>query len=159
MPSPRGRGVATIGVTMSVQTTAPTRRWWHRLFGSASDQPYGLPETWYVVPGPGVRTEVAVGPGGVFLLDHRRTRPQDLARNAGELSGRLTAALGVCVTVHGVLVEEAVRPVRADQPHGVTIVTSVIMGPWLTSHPGTFDERQVRTLARAVSAQSTVRTA
>ena len=158
MPSPRGRGVATIGVTMSVQTTAPTRRWWHRLFGGASDQPYGLPESWHVVPGPGARTEVAVGPGGVFLLDHRRTRPQDLARHAGELSGRLTAALGVCVTVHGVLVEEAVRPVRADQPHGVTVVTSVILGSWLTSHPGTFDERAVRTLVRSLGTTSTVRT-
>lgn len=149
----------TIGVHMSVHTTASSRRWWQRLFGTTSDQPYGLPPAWHVVPGPGAHTEVAVGPGGVFLLDHRRTRPQDLARAAGELSGRLTAALGECVTVHGVLVEEAVRPVRADQPHGVTIVTSIIMGPWLTSHPTTFDERQVRTLARAVSsAQATVRT-
>ena len=154
-----GEGDSTIGVTMSVNTTtAPTRRWWQRLFGSASDRPYGLPESWVVV-GAGNRTEVAVGPGGVFLLDHRRLRPEELARNAGDLSGRLTAALGQCVTVQGVLVEEAVRPVRADQPNGVTIVTSIIMGPWLKSHPTTFDERQVRTLARAVAgALVTVRT-
>lgn len=143
---------------MSVQTTAPPRRWWQRLLGSGPDQPYGLPETWHVVPGPQPRTEVAVGPGGVFLLDHRRTRPRDLARHAGDLSGRLTAALGVCVSVHGVLVEEAVRPVRADQPHGITIVTSVILGPWLTSHPGAWDDRQVRMLARAATAQGTGRT-
>lgn len=143
---------------MSVQTTAPPRRWWHRLLGSGTDQSYGLPETWHVVPGPQPRTEVAVGPGGVFLLDHRRTRPKDLARHAGELSGRLTAALGVCVAAHGVLVEEAVRPVRADQPHGITIVTSVILGPWLTSHPSAWDDRQVRMLARAATAQGPVRT-
>ena len=142
---------------MSVHTTAPSRRWWQRLFSSSPDTPYGLPETWAVV-GTGNRTEVAVGPGGVFLLDHRRVRPDELARNAGDLSGRLTAALGQCVTVQGVLVEEAVRPVRADQPNGVTIVTSVILGPWLTSHPTTYDERQIRTLARTLaSARSTVR--
>lgn len=96
------------------------------------------------------RTEVVVGPGGAFLLDHRRTRLTTLARMAGEVSGRLTARLGSCVSVHGVLVEEAQRPVRADQPAGVTIVTSVVLGAWLSSHPRVFDERQVRQLASAL---------
>ena len=115
---------------------------------------------WQVVDGPHPRTEVAVGPPGVFLLDHRRTRARDVARHAGDLSGRLTAALGQCVTVHGVLVEEAVRPVRADQPDGVTVVTSIVLGPWLTSHPPAFDERQLRVLSRTVrSITSGVRTA
>ena len=127
------------------------RRWWHRLFGAGpTAQPHGLPDDWHVVDGPAPRTEIAVGPGGVFLLDHRRTRPEQLARDAGALSGRLTAALGHCVTVQGVLVEEADRSVRADQPDGVTVVTSIVVGPWLASHPRAFDDRDIRTMVRAV---------
>lgn len=145
---------------MSARTSSPRTRWWHRLVGTTSDQPHGLDDAWQVVDGPHPRTEVAVGPPGVFLLDHRRTRARDVARHAGDLSGRLTAALGQCVTVHGVLVEEAVRPVRADQPDGVTVVTSIVLGPWLTSHPPAFDERQLRVLSRTVrSITSGVRTA
>ena len=131
-------------------TSAPTAiRWWHRFFGGRHDLPHGLSDAWAVVPGPGPRTEVAIGPPGVFLLDHRRTRPRDLARHAGGLSGRLTAALGQCVTVHGVLVEDAVRPVRAEQPDNVTIVTTVVLGPWLESHPAAFDDRDLRVVVRA----------
>lgn len=145
---------------MSARTSSPRTRWWHRLVGTASDRPHGLDDAWQVVEGPHPRTEVAVGPPGVFLLDHRRTRPRDVARHAGDLSGRLTAALGQCVTVHGVIVEEAVRPVRADQPDGVTVVTSIVLGPWLTSHPSAFDERQLRVLSRTVrSITAGVRTA
>lgn len=136
---------------MSAHISAPSaRRWLQRLFGAQSDQPYGLSDDWAVIEGPGRRTEVAIGPGGVFLLDHRHTRPRDVARHAGDLSGHLTAALGHCVSVHGVLVEEAERAVRADQPHGVTIVTSIVLGPWLESHPRAFDEREVHKLARAL---------
>lgn len=138
---------------MSASTSTPTAtRWWQRLFGATSQLPHGLSDTWTVVDGPGSRTEVAVGPAGVFLLDHRHTRPHDVARHAGDLSGQLTAALGQCVNVHGVLVEEAVRPVRAEQPDAITIVTSVVLGPWLESHPHAFDEREVRVLVRAVRA-------
>ncbi len=68
-------------------------------------------------------------------------------RAAGSLSGRLTASLGHCVSVHGVLVETAERPVRADQPNGVTVVTEVVLGAWLESHPRAFDDREVRMLA------------
>lgn len=136
---------------MPAHRSAPApRRWWNRLFGAGAHQPHGLPEGWHVVAGPFPGTEVAVGPGGVFLLDHRRTRPAELARHVGDLSGRLTAALGHLVTVHGVLVEEADRAVRAEQPPGVTVVTAVVLGPWLTSHPRAFDDREVRTLARAI---------
>lgn len=136
---------------MSVHTSVPSsRRWWHRLFGGSGDQPYGLPDAWTVVDGGAPRTEVAVGPGGVFLLDHRRSRPDDVVRAAGGLSGRLTAALGHCVRVQGVLVETAGRPVRADQPAGVTIVTEVVLGAWLESHPRAFDDREVRMLLGAL---------
>lgn len=136
---------------MPAHSSAPaSRRWWHRLFGASTTRPYGLPDDWHVADGPAPRTEVAVGPGGVFLLDRRRTRPDQLAQDAGRLSGRLTAALGHCVTVQGVLVEEVDRAVRADQPDGVTVVTAVVLGPWLASHPRAFDERDIRTLLRAV---------
>ena len=37
-----------------------------------------------------------------------------------------------------------------DQPAGVTIVTAVVLGAWLRSHPRVFDERQVRRLAAAL---------
>lgn len=138
-----------MGWPMAVRT-APPRRWWHRLLGSGEENPHGLTDAWVVAPGPAPRTEVAIGPCGAFLLDHRRSRPRDVARMAGDLSGRLTARLGSCVTVHPVLVEEAQRPVRTDQPHEVTIVTGIVLGPWLMSHPTTFDERQVRRLGGAL---------
>jgi hypothetical protein len=138
---------------MSVHPSVPgARRWWQRLFPSGDERPHGLSEAWIVLDGPQPRTEVAVGPGGVFLLDFRRSRPRDVARRAGDLSGRLTTALGHCVTVHGVVVEEVERTLRADQPHGVTIVTEVVLGPWLESHPRAYDARDVRTLARAAGA-------
>lgn len=140
---------------MAVRTPSSSRRWWQRLLTSDADQPYGLPDAWVVVPGPLPRTEIVVGPGGAFLLDHRRTRLTALARMAGEVSGRLTARLGSCVSVHGVLVEEAQRPVRVDQPAGVTIVTTVVLGAWLRSHPPAFDERQVRRLAAALRPSAT----
>lgn len=111
-----------------------------------------------VLDGPVPRTEVVVGPGGAFLLDHRRTRLITLARMAGEVSGRLTATLGSCVSVHGVLVEDAERPMRTEQPIGVTIVTTVVLGAWLRSHPPAFDERQVRRLASALRPAATSRT-
>lgn len=137
----------SIEANMSAHTSAPaSRRWWHRLFGGSGDQPYGLTDGWTVVDGAAPRTEIAVGQGGVFLLDHRRSRPEDVARAAGDLSGRLTASLGHCVRVQGVLVESAERPVRADQPAGVTIVTEVVLGAWLESHPRAFDDREVRML-------------
>ncbi len=146
-----GRGkTLSNGARMAVRTPSSSRRWWQRLLASDEEQPYGLTDDWVVVPGPVPRTEVVVGPGGAFLLDHRRTRLTTLARMAGEVSGRLTARLGSCVSVHGVLVEEAQRPVRADQPAGVTIVTAVVLGAWLRSHPRVFDERQVRQLASAL---------
>lgn len=135
---------------MAVRTLSSSRRWWQRLLGSDDEQSYGLSDDWVVVQGPLPRTEVVVGPGGAFLLDHRRTRLTTLARMAGEVSGRLTARLGSCVNVHGVLVEEAQRPVRADQPSGVTIVTAVVLGAWLRSHPRVFDARQVAQLAAAL---------
>lgn len=137
---------------MASHRSAPaSRRWWHRLFGAGGpDRPYGLPEDWMVVDGPWARTATVAGPGGVFLLDHRRSRPDDVARLAGDLSGRLTTALGRCVSVHGVLVEEAERPVRANQPRNVTVVTSIVLGPWLESHPRAYDPREVRILARAL---------
>lgn len=135
---------------MPVRTPSSSRRWWHRLLGSGDGQPYGLPDSWIVVDGPAPRTEIAIGPGGAFLLDHRRTSPSSVARMAGETSGRLTARLGSCVNVQGVLVEEAQRAVRTDQPAGVTIVTTVVLGAWLHSHPRVFDERQVSQLASAL---------
>lgn len=133
---------------MSVRTSSSSRRWWQRLLGSDTGQPHGLPDSWVVVDGPAPRTEVAIGPGGAFLLDHRRTSASSVARMAGQISGRLTAQLGSCVIVHGVLVEDAERAVRTDQPAGVTIVTTVVLGAWLSSHPTVFDERQVSRLAR-----------
>lgn len=144
---------------MSVHTSS-SRRWWQRLLGSQPDdaQPYGLPDAWTVVHGPAPRTEVAIGPGGTFLLDHRRTPASTVAQMAAELSGRLTAELGTCVNVHGVLVEDAERAVRTDQPAGVTIVTTVVLGAWLTSHASAFDERQVTRLARAVQPSPAPRT-
>lgn len=136
---------------MSAHSSASSSpRWWRRLLGGTGDRPYGLPDGWAVVDGGTPRTEVAVGPGGAFLLDHRRSRPADVVRAAGDLSGRLTAALGHCVRVQGVLVESAERPVRADQPAGVTIVTEVVLGAWLESHPRAFDEREVRVLLGAL---------
>lgn len=135
---------------MPVRTPSPSRRWWHRLLGSGDGQAYGLPDSWVVADGPAPRTEIAVGPGGAFLLDHRRTSPVSVARMAGDVSGRLTARLGACVNVHGVLVEDAQRAVRTDQPAGVTIVTTVVLGAWLSSHPRVFDERQVSQLASAL---------
>lgn len=138
--------------------TSSSRRWWQRLLGSDADQAYGLPDAWVVVDGPTPRTEVAIGPGGTFLLDHRRTPASSVARMAGKLSAQLTAQLGSCVNVHGVLVEDAERAVRTDQPAGVTIVTSVVLGAWLTSHPPAFDERQVARLTRALRPSPATRT-
>lgn len=135
---------------MPVRTPSSTRRWWHRLLGSGDGQPYGLPDSWVLVDGPAPRAEIAIGPGGVFLLEHRRSSPTSVARMAGELSGRLTARLATCVNVHGVLVEDAEWAVRTDQPAGVTIVTTVVLGAWLDSHPKVFDERQVSQLASAL---------
>lgn len=141
---------------MSGHTSTPTaRRWWQRLFSTDGEQPYGLSDEWTVLEGPEPRTEVAVGPGGVFLLDHRRSRPRDVAGHTRELSGRLTAALGQCINAYGVLVEPAERAVRTDQPPGVTIVTSIVLGPWLMSHPRAFDDRDVHMLARAVRTRRT----
>lgn len=135
---------------MPARTSTDTRRWWQRLLGADTGQPYGLPDAWVVVDGPASRTEIAIGPGGAFLLDHRRSSASSVARMAGEVSGRLTAQLATCVVVHGVLVEDAERAVRTDQPAGVTIVTTVVLGAWLASHPRVFDERQVSRLAQAL---------
>lgn len=139
-------------------SSSSPRRWWRRLLVRDDGQPYGLPEPWVVVEGPVARTEMVIGPGGAFLLDHRRTSASSVARVAGEVSGRLTAQLGSCVNVHGVLVEDADRGVRTDQPAGVTIVTSVVLGAWLSSHPTVFDERQVSCLARALRPSPVPRT-
>ncbi len=111
-----------------------------------------------MVDGPAPRTEIAIGPGGAFLLDHRRTSASSVARTAGEVSGRLTAQLASCVNVHGVLVEDAERSVRTDQPAGVTIVTTVVLGAWLDSHPRVFDERQISRLAATLRPSTASRT-
>lgn len=143
---------------MSAWTTpsaSPTsaRRWWQRL-GHALTGPYGLGDDWTVLPGPSAQTEVVLGPGGTFLLDHRRSAPKEVARLAGDLSGHLTASLGTCVTVQPVLVETPDRPVRTEQPAPTTVVTTAVLGAWLRSHPPAWDTRELSQLRGALRSVS-----
>lgn len=125
--------------------------WWRRLTSRHQGQgQYGLSSDWTVVDGPTVGTEFAVGPGGAFLLDRRRVAPRETARIATEFAGHLTARTGTYVTVHPVIVEDNAHHLRTDQPHDATIVTPIVLGNWLASHPTAFDLRQVTALRHAL---------
>lgn len=128
---------------MSALSTGTVGGWWRRLV-LRHQGPYGLDDGWAVVPGPTASTEFAVGPPGVFLLDHRHVRAAETARTARGCGARLTALLGTCIMVTPVQVDHG-GIVRTHQPEAATVVSEIVLGDWLISHPAAHD---VRTLAR-----------
>lgn len=133
---------------MSELSTGTVGSWWRRLV-LRHQGPYGLDDAWAVVPGPAASTEFAVGPPGVFLLDHRHVRAAESARTARECGAQLTALLGTCVMVTPVQVDHGTT-VRAQQPTAATVVSEVVLGDWLASHPSAHDVRALARLRHAV---------